>query len=369
MPIKVLHIIGSLGLGGAQVCLKYLAEHSSDNVEHFIYPLRNDTDIEIKGNIIRFQYPNYDPRKFFAILKLIRKYDIDIVHAHLHKPIIASLLLSYFRRVRVVAHEHGSVAYPGIQYSLYRILLRLLHRNADVFIAVSKTTAKWLGELNIPDEKIKIVYNAVNSSEFNPEKQSQKEARKILGVKSDAIVIGFVGRLVFDKGADLLIEAMSILKKRNIPCMLVLAGEGSQKQHLQRLTADMGLDECVTFLGFRKDVATFIAACDIGVVPSRFEPFGIVALEFMQMKAPMVCSGVDGLAEFIEDGNTALVSSPNMPANIAESIEKLIREPALRRVIAENAYKHVQQFSVAKQVEAINRLYMEVLNVKSEKAK
>ena len=361
MPIKVLHIIGSLGLGGAQVCLKYLVEHSPDTAEHFIYPLRNDTDIEIKGNIIRFQYPNYDPRKFLAILKLIHKYDIDIVHAHLHKPIIASLLLPYFRRVKVIVHEHGSVAYPGVQYAMYRGFLRLLHRNADIFIAVSKTTAKWLKELNIPDEKIRIIYNAVNPAAFNSEKCSRDEARKTMGVEPKEIVIGFVGRLVFDKGADLLIKAMNILKKRKIPCVLVLAGEGGQRQCLEELVTKMELKDRVRFLGFRKDVPAVIAACDIGAVPSRFEPFGIVALEFMQMRVPIVCSGVDGLAEFVEDGDTALIPSSNTPANIAECIEKLIKNPDLRRVLVENAYKHVQQFSVANQVEAINQLYMETL--------
>ena len=361
MPVKVLHIIGSLGLGGAQVCLKYIVEQSSDNVEHFIYPLRNDTDIEIKGNIIRFNYPNYDPRKFFAILKLIRMYNIDIVHAHLHKPIIASLLLRYFKRVKVIAHEHGSVAYPGIQYALYRALLRLLYRNADVFVAVSNATAKWLRELGIPDAKIKIIYNAVHPDAFDSQKVPREQARKTLCLKQDDIVIGFVGRLVFDKGADLLIEAMGILKHRNIPCVLVLAGEGGEREALEKLTARLGLENRVRFLGFRSDVADVIAACDIGVVPSRFEPFGIVALEFMQMRVPIVCSGADGLAEFVENGKTALIPIANTHEDIADCVERLIKTPALRQSLAENAYKHVQQFSVERQVEAFNRLYAEML--------
>jgi glycosyltransferase involved in cell wall biosynthesis len=362
MAVRVLHIIGSLGLGGAQTCLKYLVENSSNDVEHFIYPFRNDTDIEIKGNIIRFQYPNYDLRKFLTILKLIDKYNINIVHAHLHKPIIASLLLPYFRRVKVVIHEHGSIASCGIQYALYRILLRLLHRHADVFIAVSKAATRWLSQLGIPEKKIRIVYNAVNSVVFNPEKYQHGETRKALGLEPNDIVIGFIGRLVFDKGADLLIEAMNILKKQNISCTLVLAGEGNHRPQLQKLAAKMKLQDRVRFLGFCEDVPSVIAACDIGVVPSRFEPFGIVALEFMQMKVPIVCSAAHGLSEFVEDGNTALIPSPHTPVNIAACIEKLIKNNVLRETIAENAYKHVQQFSVANQVDAINRVYAEVLS-------
>ena len=361
MPIKVLHIIGGLGLGGAQVCLKYLVEQNSNNVEHFIYPLRNDTDIDIKGNIIRFQYSNYDPRKFFAILKLIDQYDINIIHAHLHKPIIASMLLPYFRKIKSIVHEHGSVAYFGPQYTLFRILLRLMNSNVNSFIAVSKATASWLRKLNIPDKKIKIVYNAVNPTVFDPQMYTQEQARKMLGLEPKELVVGFVGRLVFDKGVDLLIEAISILKKQNIRCVLLVAGEGNQRRYLEKLAFQMHVEENVRFLGFRKDVPTVITACDIGVVPSRFEPFGIVALEFMQMKVPFVCSGADGLAEFIEDGKTALMSSSNTPADIANCIAKLTQNPALRRVIAENAYRHVQQFSVANQVKAINRLYAEAL--------
>lgn len=365
MPIRVLHIIGSLGLGGAQVCLKYLVEHGSNSIEHVIYPLRNTTDIDIQGNVISYQYRNYDPRKFLAILSLIDKYDIRVVHAHLHKPIMASLLLPFFRKVKVIVHEHGSIGCPGLQYSIYRLFLRLLHSKADLFIAVSKTTASWLQEVGVPKDKVRIVYNAVNPSTFNPQSHPQDQARRILGLSPDATVIGFVGRLVFDKGADLLIEALDILKSRDIVCVLVLAGTGDQRHSLDQLVTRLDLGDRVRFLGFRKDVPTVIAACDIGVVPSRFEPFGMTALEFMQMKVPIVCSGVDGLSEFVEDGHTALVPPANTPVHLAQCIEELIRDPLRRQALAVNAYNHAQGFGMAHQAEMIHRLYVEALSVRS----
>ena len=80
MTVKVLHIIGNLKLGGAQVCVKYLVENTTMvDVENFVYPLRGrEIDITVDGNIIKYPYCNYDPRKFFAIFKLCKKYDIDI---------------------------------------------------------------------------------------------------------------------------------------------------------------------------------------------------------------------------------------------------------------------------------------------------
>ena len=94
MSIRVLHIIGNLRSGGAQVCLKQIVENNdTQEIEHFIYPLRcKHMDIPIDGHIIKLPYPNYDPRKFYAIFSLCKKYDIDIIHAHLHKPIIGALL-------------------------------------------------------------------------------------------------------------------------------------------------------------------------------------------------------------------------------------------------------------------------------------
>ena len=84
MTVKVLHIIGSLKLGGAQVSVKYLVEQcDAEKIESYLYPLRcREIDIPVDGNIIKYPYRNYDPRKFFAILKICKKYNIDIIHAH-----------------------------------------------------------------------------------------------------------------------------------------------------------------------------------------------------------------------------------------------------------------------------------------------
>ncbi|MDO8302543.1 MAG: glycosyltransferase [Sedimentisphaerales bacterium] len=93
---------------------------------------------------------------------------------------------------------------------------------------------------------------------FNSEKCSREYARKMLALEANEIVIGFLGCLAFDKGVDLLIEAMSILKKKSIPCVLVLAGEGSQRKSLEKSAAEMHVEDRVRFLGFLKDVPAFM---------------------------------------------------------------------------------------------------------------
>ena len=365
MPIRVLHVISSLISGGAQVSVKYLVENAgTKEVETFVYPLRSKhIDITINGNIIKLPYRNYDPRKFLAILKLCRKHNIDILHAHLYKPIIGSLLATFFCKVRVIIHERGPIFEKGIQYSVYRFLLRLLHHRAAGIIANSRATAELLTKkAKIDPKRIRLLPNAVDFNKFNPQRSCRGRIREMLNARQDDIVLGFVGRLHYAKGVDLLIEAMALLLKKSPRYLLVLLGEGPLHRSLQTLTHQMGIAERVRFLGFRENVAEIMNAFDIAVMPSRQEPFGIVALEAMRTKIPLVCSGVDGLAELVENEVTALVPDDNTPRQICHTIERLADDRALRKLLTDNAYLYSERFSVPNHVKAVQQIYFEILN-------
>ncbi len=364
MTIRVLHIIGSLRLGGAQTCLKYLMERNRNpDIEQFVYPLRpRPVEIEIDAPIIEFDYPNYDPRKFRAILQICRNHHIDIIHAHLHKPILGALLATYFRNVRVVVHEHGPIFRPGIQYNAYRRLLRRLKHRASWFIATSHATARQLEKVaNVDPQQIEVIYNAVDLETFKPNAAARNRFRREYHFTDDDMVLGYAGRLHEVKGVDLLIEAMAILLKQSPRYRLLLLGHGPDQPTLEKRVQQLGIQQHVQFLGFRRDVAEFMNAFDIGVVPSRQEPFGIVALEFMRAKVPLVCSDADGLAEFVRHEENALVPSPNTPENIAACIERLALDPDLAGKISEAAYRGTETFGVENQIQALERVYRQVL--------
>lgn len=363
MTMKVLHIIGSLKLGGAQVSVKYLVEHcDTEKIVPYLYPLRGrEIDIPVDGTIIKYPYRNYDPRKFLAILKICKKYNIDIIHAHLHKPIIAGLLASYFCRAKIIVHERGPIFRRGLQYSLYRFLLRLLHHRASLIIANSQATARCLMQrAKIPQGRIKVIYNAVDFDNFDRRRISGGSLRAQLGIAAEDVIIGYVGRLDYVKGVDLLVEAMALLLKESPRYQLVLLGEGSQRQVLQDRARGLGIADHVQFLGFRNDVSHVMVDFDIGVMPSRQESFGIVALEIMRMKIPMVASGVEGLAELVDHEQNALVPSHNTPQEIAECIRRLVGDADLREKLIDNAYRFTEGFGVSQCVNAVWDAYMEI---------
>lgn len=363
MSTKILHIIGNLRLGGAQVCIKNLIENTTGDIEHIIYPLRDRRiDIQIKGELIRTGYRNYDLRKFFTIFRLCRQYNIDIIHAHLEKPILLSLLASFFCKVPVIIHEHGAVSCKGWRYFFYRLGLKLFGHRASAVIAVSNATADCLVEkAKIDRNRIHVIYNGIDLEVFKPDQQIRRRKRNELSLTPDDVVIGFAGRLDFIKGIDLLTEAMSLLLKESPKYILVIAGTGSLREYLESLTKRLNITERVKFLGFVQNVAELMNAFDIGVMPSRHEAFPVAALEFVSMAIPFVSSGVGGLAEIAKDGQTALVPKTNTPEAIAGCIRQLTDDESLRNRLAQAGRANSEQFSIAKCVTAVKNVYNLVL--------
>ena len=371
MPIRVLHIIASLRLGGAQICLKNIVEHASkDKIEHFIYPLRSkQIDISIEGSIIKFPYPNYDPRKFFAILRICKQYNIDIIHAHLEKPVAAALLSTFFHKIPVIVHEHGSIVLPGLNNIAYRCVLKCLKKRAAHYIAVSKANAADLERIaGISHDSVSVIHNAVDFDVFKPEDQNRAKIRNDLKIPSDQVILGFVGRLNKAKGPDILIRALKLLSRKSDNYRLIFVGDGPERKALTQLAQTLGVNHAVNFLGFRDDVPKLMAAFDIGLIPSRNEAFGITAVEFMRMKIPIVTSAVDGLKEIVENKKNCLVTEQNTPEQICSCVNRLMEDSDLRSNLVEHAFHDSDRFSIKKQLFDIEVLYEKIISQENKAA-
>lgn len=366
--IRVLHIIGSLGLGGAQVVLQRIVKHSNpDQFEHFVYPLRSGNQtVSIATQVISNSYRNYDPRKFLDILRICREHKIDIIHTHLHKDAVAGLFSTFFLDIPVVVHEHGSILLPGFQYDLYRVLFRFLYRRAAAIIAVSNAAACRISNIvgRCPS-MLSTIYNSIDLDEFKPNPEIRKQIRSDLHFTDEHIVIGFVGRMERIKGVDVLLDAMISLLQMNPRYRAVFVGDGSILASLQKRTQQAGLDDAIRFLGFRTNVAEILNAMDIGCMPSRFESFGLAAIEMMRMKIPLICSRVDGLGEIAGNGSNALILEQISPAEITSKIMTLTQNPSLRQQLIENAHAFTSQFSTDQFIEKMESVYVRVLNTTS----
>jgi glycosyltransferase involved in cell wall biosynthesis len=359
MKIRVLHVIDHLGYGGAPFVVKNIVERvPADRIESTVCALRaNPRSIPINAPMVSLHCRKYNPAAVRAIARLARERHIDIIHAHLQKAIISSLLAISLCPSRLIVHEHGPI-FRGGTGCIYRRLLWLLAPRADAIVANSQATRsaiqKTLGGREVP---VMVVHNFIDLGQFDPARHDRQTARQSLGLEADEFVVGFVGRLDRAKGPDLLVDAAAILRDDDCLCRFFIVGDGPEKKRLERRIRNRGLDRLVMLAGLREDPAAVMRAFDAAVVPSRREAFGIAALELMRMKVPVIVSPVGGLPELVRQGQTGIVLPRLGPEEIAEAVQRLMRDGDLRKRLAEDAFEFAGSFDGAGQVEQIVKLY------------
>jgi glycosyltransferase involved in cell wall biosynthesis len=201
---------------------------------------------------------------------------------------------------------------------------------------------KWA--FGLPTDKLIMIPNGVEAETYTKiEHEDLSNFRSKFALPEEKIVL-FVGRLVYEKGVHVLINAVpKVLEKVN--AKFVIVGNGYMKEQLSNIVKNMGLAHKVHFTGFMDDetLRKLQKCADVSVVPSLFEPFGIVAIEAMAAKSPVVVSDTGGLSEIVEHGVTGVKVYANNPESLTWGITKVLLDGNFAKMIKENAYKKVQE--------------------------
>lgn len=367
MAKRILHLIGSLRFGGAQAVLRQIVGCSNaSRFEHIVYPLRAaNQQVALPCRIISNPYPNYDPRKFRDILRLCGQLHIDILHTHLHKDNLGGLLSTFFQKIPVIVHEHGGIFMPGVQYTAYRLGLRMMRSRAAAFIATSNVTAQRLTiAAGISPSRIRTIHNGVQLDVFSPKPEIRNTIRRRLNLAPQHLVVGFLGRLSYEKGPDILIDAAGVFLKTNPDLRLVLLGDGPLRSSLTQKADTLGIDRQVIFAGYQSNPADWLNAFDIGCIPSRSESFPLAALEMMSMKIPLLASRAGGLADILSDDN-AIILHQNSPQEIAEKLPPLAADEKRRTALGDCANRFAQAFGISAFIDKLESLYTQILEARS----
>jgi 1,4-alpha-glucan branching enzyme len=255
----------------------------------------------------------------------------DLLHAHDWLVGQAGRQLAARWQVPLVATIHALE--KGRHGGIFTDLQQAVHleewelvRDADRVITVSRAMAADVSG-TFKREQIAPIPNGVSPPPLPP---AEREGDLIL----------FTGRLVHEKGVAILLEAIARMER---PVRAVIAGRGPAASHLAQLARQLGVADRVRFAGFIPDEAKFrlLAACAAAVVPSLYEPFGIVALEAMAMEAATVASRTGGLAEIIRHGEDGLLVTPGDPGELAGALDRLLSDPAFARRLGAAARQRV----------------------------
>ena len=282
---------------------------------------------------------------------LARKLDnkIDVFHAHDWLVANAGIGLKHVFRKPLLVTVHSTEM--GRRDGLHTNTEKMIHETeawltyeAWKVICCSDYMiqhVKWV--FGLPTDKLVMVPNGVNTDVYGDVKNNLKDFRKDFALPEEKIIL-YVGRLVYEKGIHVLINAApKILGK--VDAKFIIVGSGYMKEQLLNIVRSMGLEHKVLFEGFldEQTLLKLQKCADVSVVPSLFEPFGIVALEAMAAKSAIVVSDTGGLSEIVEHDVTGVKVYPNNPDSLAWGITKILLDENYRNRIRENAYKKVQE--------------------------
>lgn len=255
---------------------------------------------------------------------------------------------------------HVDTPFSRWRHGIEQHLVRQAQRTIVCSAAMAREVTAGLGAEHA---RVRVVPNGVDAERWVTTRDQRRRARESLGVDGRPLLV-LVGRLEHEKGAQDAVEALRLLSRRHPDAVLVLVGEGARHHDLGAQAAAAGLGERVRLVGRLADdaVAALVASADVALVPSRYEPFGLVALEAMAAGTAVVASATGGLSEIVEDGVSGLVVPPADPQALADAVGVLIEHPsradALREAAVQRARRDFGWGSVAARTRAV---YSEVL--------
>jgi glycosyltransferase involved in cell wall biosynthesis len=291
-------------------------------------------------------------------IKIIEKYSIDILHAHDWLVANAAIGLKHLYRKPLVVTIHSlergrrSGLFNEGQRMIDQIENHLIQEAWHNIVCSQYMQSLCHFSFDFPNDKMTIIPNGVRYNEFSV-KLSEKERsthHKKYARESENIV-AYIGRLVPEKGVNVLLGAVKFVLERRPNTKFVIAGEGWHRNELENLSKDLGITDKVLFTGYLpdEDFLAYFNVAEVLVVPSTYEPFGIVALEGMATKTPIVVSDVGGLSEIVDHGWTGMKVPPDNSMALADTIIELLENQSLRKNIVKNAWEklmHVYDWSI-----------------------
>ena len=263
------------------------------------------------------------------IFRVHRGWPIDVIHAHTAAPDgWAAIQIGRALDIPVVVTAHGADVreLPARSEALHGVVREAIE-GADQFITVSQALRELAEAIGKPGRPTRIVPNGADTDRFSP--RDALAARRKLGLPELGPLVVYVGQLKRVKGVDVLVEAMGVLARREQAPRLAIVGAGPMRAALAARIAELGLSGRVTWAGQvpHDEVAWWLAAADVAVLPSRSEGLPTAACEAMACQRAVVATRVGGTPEAVIDGETGLLVPSERPELLADALAALITDP------------------------------------------
>lgn len=274
-------------------------------------------------------------RAFLQLVHIVRKYKISVIHCHTPVGgVLGRLLGRYFKKdgIKIIYTAHGFHFYKGaplINNSVYYCVEKLLAHYTDILVVINRedyaSAAKFRLRKGGKIYKIPGVGLDMDRYRFFTEAERQRTREK-LGIRPDQFFIISLGEINENKNQIVVLRALAGMRDRgeDISKMLYgICGDGFFREYMERQIVEMGLQDHVKILGYRRDVPRLLGCADVSVFPSKREGLGMAALESLAMGIPVIASDNRGTREYMTDGVNGYVCSADAAEEFADNIKKI----------------------------------------------
>jgi glycosyltransferase involved in cell wall biosynthesis len=284
------------------------------------------------------------------VAMLSREVDFDVIHIHdwlttlagiiakdyLNKPLVCTVHSTEVGRVQEL-RSPDSYLIDGLEWWM-------LYESKFITLCSNSMKKEVCDHFRVPSEKIHVIPNAIDTPEYKI-KIDRESVKRRYGIDPSEKLVLYIGRLVPQKGVEYLIRAAPMILRNQQNAKFIIAGDGWSRNQLEGLAASMGLGNKIKFLGFisEDERIQLLLSADALVVPSLYEPFGIIALEGMAAGVPVIVSNVGGLSEIVEHDRTGMHAYAANPESIAWCVNKLLSDYEYSQWISENAKKRIKE--------------------------
>lgn len=384
--IRVLHLLSELNIGGAEVLLLQIIQSlGKTEYEHYVYHFRMDGPIKQKLEALGI--PVYEGKKRDSIkrpikfgisvisllkdlLTFIRSRQIQIIHAHLGPANQLAVVISKLSSVPAFLTVHSPMAFVDrrsnwdLRVYCQKAVNQFAYRAADRVLVVSQEIKEIVQQrFGIEDTKFLFLKNGIV---FDDDISGPVDLQEEFPRSANKLKLIAVGRLVPLKNFDILVRAIAeVINQGQNDLLVLIAGEGEERMRLEELIRDLGIESYVKLLGLRHDVMGLMQACDLFVMPSRYEGLSLAMIEAMACGLPIIASDVRGLNDYITNEQNGLLFPVGDYKALAERILQLANNRKLRSKLSQGARESFEkEYDMRKNIRSIDMLFKKYAGIR-----
>ena len=362
---KIVHIAQSAG-GVAEYLYMFFKNWKNEEYENILivsqdYKAQLDRFKSYTSNIyivpmVREIEPKNDIKAILKVRKILKQIKPDVVYLHSSKAgAIGRIALAFNFKTKILYNAHGW--YFNAQISdknkkIFAVIEKILAIKTDKIINISKSEYESALKYKIaPKKKMCIIENGIDFTKFENNDKYREETRKKYHIENNEIVIGVVGRLTEQKDPMTMIKAFELVCKENKNTRLMYVGSGELEKDVKQYAREKNILDKIIITGWVDNVEQHIPAFDIAVLPSKWEGFGLVLIEYMACDKPIIATNVGGISDVIVDKRNGLLIKAEDVNDLSENIILLIKNKPVKEKIIETNKLYRKQYIIQQLIE------------------